>query len=230
MVNLETVHNRIIDGGGNLNDLTAEYVSGTSFRTTSSIDWSTVVKKGVKLEINDGSVKYGYITAVTYAAPNCTFTVSSLNASGSSTPTTLSNATLSGIYLGGAANLRSHPTWITYTPVYTGFSSDPTNVVSMFCCHGQMITWMHREGKAGTSNAATFTITTPITAASTSGAAWSTCLSLTQDAGVLNTHPGIARILASSPTIVTLFVNGDYATGWTNSGPKRGNFEISYQI
>lgn len=92
------------------------YASATSF--TISGDKTAVYQKGDKFKLTANSVvKYGYIIAVSYSAPNTTVTV---------VGDALTNYTFSANYYSKAANPQGFPHYFAWTPTLTWTGATPT--------------------------------------------------------------------------------------------------------
>ena len=127
---------------------------------------------------------------------------------------------------GTASQIVHIGAWKTWTPVFTGFSTDPTVTDARYTVVGKMVTVRLQTGN-GTSNATTFTITLPI-AAQSSGKQYCTIAQVT-DNGSFKTTPGLLRTNANSTT-ADIFINSDQGgTAWQNTGGKKANFVITYE-
>jgi len=93
----------------------------------------------------------------------------------------------------------------TWTPTYTGFSADPTNGIYRYTLQGRKccMTVIIPAGNHGTSNATTFTMTLPFTAATITNMRWYKVLDYTVNSGfeVVATSKGW---IDSAGTIITL--------------------------
>ncbi len=161
---------------------------------------------GKPLELTDTTTKYFNITSFSYSSPNTT-----INFTGGTDYVLVGNPT--NIYGGLHNSPVGFPTWFNWTPTLVGFSSDPPNAVYKFKVDGRSCTVTIRQGSNGTSNATNFTISAPIAAVSTMGAACNDA----RDNAAIRTDAG-GYITAGGSTI-TLTLNGSNV-GWTNSGAK----------
>lgn len=116
--------------------------------------------------------------------------------------------------------------WQSWTPVFTGFSADPTDVVARYLRFGALCWVQVYMGTAGTSNATGFTVSAPITAATVSGGFWRNSLSFYEDNNT-NYRNGGEVTIASAGTVFTLYTPG---TNWTGSSEKRAFFQIFYEV
>jgi len=119
--------------------------------------------------------------------------------------------------------------WTSWTPVFSGFSADPTANVYMYMVIGGACTAILRSGASGTSNAGTFTISAPIAARTlTNYVALNSAFVLDGSTGTTILHGRIA--IASGGTAFTIATDLD-GSGWTASGGKRVTYAtITYLI
>ena len=125
-------------------------------------------------------------------------------------------ATTNVHYIGGS--------WYSWTPVFTGFSADPTGVTARYTISGKTCIARVAMGN-GTSNATAFTITLPVAAAS--GILQLLPLSFVRDNGATQTDMGVLRTQSGVVT-ADVFRNAALA-GWTASSTKKVEFTITYE-
>lgn len=111
--------------------------------------------------------------------------------------------------------------WIPYTPVWTGFSADPTLVYAGYFREGKKCQVVITINASGTSNATTMTVTLPFNSAF---AAINTAVILNSGTAAV----GRAHTAASS-NILTFFATIT-AGAFTASGNKNGNINLTYAI
>lgn len=114
--------------------------------------------------------------------------------------------------------------WCNYTPVWTGFSADPTVSVAKYFRQGKLCTVKVQCSANGTSNATTTTVTAPVNAASV------VTVGLVQTVannGTVAATPGQIVTRANS-NIFDLYRDGQ-STAWTSSGGKRASFTYVYE-
>lgn len=116
--------------------------------------------------------------------------------------------------------------WTAHAPTYTGFSSDPTGATSRYIRIGDMVTWNYSWGTPGTSDATTFTMTLPVTAA---GTGETKQLTIAYNNGSAQDKSG-SIIIADSGSIATLNLVTSGAGGWTAANGKDVRFCISYEV
>lgn len=122
--------------------------------------------------------------------------------------------------------VQSLGTWKSWTPTFTGFSSDPTSVVFRYVLIGKVCHYWFTMGD-GTSNATTFTMTMPFVAAS-NGQNQFHILSTIVNNGSIPTNAGKIQITVG--TNVATLLRDLSGTAWTASGAKRAFGSGSYEI
>lgn len=116
----------------------------------------------------------------------------------------------------------SEGSWI---PTFTGFSSNPTSVTANYILIGKMC-FVSVAMTAGTSNATTFTMSMPFTAA-----AWVQSLSVTTVVNNSTVATTAGRVLISSGGgVFNFYINGSNTGTWTASGTKGVSFNMCYYI
>lgn len=114
----------------------------------------------------------------------------------------------------------------TFTPTYTGFSSNPS-IVAEWSKVGKVVTISFSCASRGTSNASTFTITNlPYTASST--ASTQQGCAIVSDNSIWRNSDGIWLISAGSSTIQFGYATNAVAGGFTASGSKGVSCIIQY--
>ena len=119
-------------------------------------------------------------------------------------------------------------TWINYTPVWTGFSVNPTVNAgdAQYLVRGKMCLVRLRPSAGGTSNATTLTVTLPFVSAVTNNP--QIFNGIIQNNGTVSNNP--ARIeVASNSNIATAYTNNQLGA-FTASGTKTVLFQIEYQL
>lgn len=116
--------------------------------------------------------------------------------------------------------------WLTLTPVYTGFSANPSGSNIRYKLDTQTVTLIKDVyGSSGTSNAGTFTIVLPFTSAATFLTSGSLFVS---DNGSNQTTPGHYLITASSNS--WQIFKSWYSAAFTSSGTKNAWGSAIYEI
>jgi len=151
----------VIDGWISAGE-TWTYASATTF--TISGDKRGKYQKGDKIKLTQTSVKYFYVTNVSYSSPNTTITVTG------GSDYSLADATITSPYFSKIENPQGFPHWFNYTPTYGADGLTYTNVTgtAKFTIAGGIITVnIYVSGTVGGTAKAYLGITLPIT---TSGA------------------------------------------------------------
>jgi hypothetical protein len=197
------------------------YASASSF-TIAGVDLTYIYTKGTRLAWVEGSTgKYGVVTSSSFST-NTTVNIAV------NTDYVITNTTLANNRFSHAANPAGYPTWFNSTPVFTGFSADPTNIVNRFSVSGNTVMWSHRELTDGTSNATGFTISAPITAVTITNMVWNAPTTVVDNGSVV-TAAGYAS-LASAGTAANVYKDWGF-TAFTNANGKRAaGFTILYEI
>ncbi len=128
-----------------------------------------------------------------------------------------------------STNLRQVPIletrWLDYAPVYTGFSSAPSAGRTIYCISQNKVFLQISPQNAGTSNAITFTVTTPFSSKDISGI-FSHCFGRGQDNG--SEIIAVSELLHNDSTI-SIYKNL-YNGAFTNSGTKFARISLFYEI
>lgn len=111
--------------------------------------------------------------------------------------------------------------WIPYTPVWTGFSADPTIAYSAYFRHGKMCTVIITVSSSGTSNATTMTATLP----------FNSVAGVISASFIVNSGTAaLGRAQAATASNILTFYATAAAGAFTGSGSKSGNVMITYNI
>lgn len=130
-----------------------------------------------------------------------------------------------------AKNLIQRPIyetrWLAWVITFTGFSSAPSSVVSIYKIRGDLIFIQIHNTSAGTSNATGFTMSAPFTNGQNDSAPINGVQPINNSAGLAN--PPMVIIIASQNSILCLKDHG--ANAWAVSGTKNiyylsGNYRI----
>ena len=116
--------------------------------------------------------------------------------------------------------------WLNWTPVFGGFSANPTSVYARYKIIHGAVRWIHRANADGTSNATTFTFTLPFTPKNNTNANSQVVVNAI-DNGVSLAGAARCAFNNGSGNVATVFK--DMAAGaWTASGGKRiGGMQIT---
>jgi hypothetical protein len=196
------------------------YASSTAF--TAPGDWTGIHQKGDKIKLTQTTVKYFYLTAISYASETglTTYTING------GSDYSLTDVEITDNYYSKTENPRGFPDWFNFTCIQAGFSANPTNAVYRFKIQGNHCIAIVHQGVNGTSNSTSFSMTAPVTAKTLTNMVWEV-LAYSYDNGAM-----INNSVASITSAGTSFVlsKGGSPTGWTGSAGKRASFEISYEI
>lgn len=117
--------------------------------------------------------------------------------------------------------------WQTWVPTIGGFSVNPTGGIYTYSQIGKMVTLAIAMPNAGTSNAATITLSLPVTSANRTSTTWVGYGSVV-DNGVVKASPGMITITPASTTL-TVVLDFQFSA-FTNYGSKRMQYgAITYE-
>jgi len=209
-------------GGWSRIDETWAYASATSVTVTADATNRFQVGDKIKFTQHD-TVKFFYV--VTVAATTLTLTagnVSSVETTGGGTPYPITE-----IYVSREERPFGFPQVFDWTPVFTGFSVDPSDVVARFSMDGILVNCNVHIGTNGTSNSAEFYLTPPVPM-NTTYFRGVYCWTQTDNGSALSTP---SRALARGPSnVIRLDKVASAANGWTASGAKGASFsELIYE-
>jgi hypothetical protein len=157
-------------GGWITDTKTWTYGSNTTYANTftisSGIDWTTIFSKGTRIKLTQTTVKYFVVMASSFASSTTTVTINGGD------DYTLTNAAISATAYSYELNPQGYPTWFNWTPTYSGWSSNPTNVVHRWSCPGGNSMMVAIRQSGGTSNSTAHTLTLPVVAATITNANW----------------------------------------------------------
>lgn len=175
--------------------------------------------KGYKVRFKQGGgYKYFYIESVASAT---------LTLNGGS-DYSVANSAITDVAISMMEKPLDFPEWFNYTATPTGFSANPTNIVSKFKLSGTTCFLAVNHGTAGTSNATTYTVPLPFTAKTVTNQEWVGSCILGVDNGT-NLDDASARI-SSGATSMSYYKDSKFS-GWTNTGSKKlQTVNIWYEI
>lgn len=133
------------------------YASSTTFTVTGDVTAQFPV--GTKIMLTQTTIKYFYVTASSYSAPNTTVTITG------GSDYSLANAAITSPALSYDASPQSFPQWFNYTPTLTNMSGG-SQTYSKFRMVGKEVRFrfLYTLAGAGISGAVSFTL--PVTASS----------------------------------------------------------------
>ena len=202
------------------NEVTDTWTYASASTITVPTDATLVYQKGDYLRWKQGG-GYLYGTIASLTATVITIIVN--------TDYVVANSAITNVAYSRVANPYGFPEWFNWSPTITGFTATlPTNVSYRYITKGRLCTAVVRQQVAGTSNLTTFTITSPVVAATVTNGSWQSATGVATDNGVNLATPALA-IITSAGTVFTL--TKDLAgTAWTNANGKRANFTITYEF
>lgn len=119
----------------------------------------------------------------------------------------------------------------SWAPVFTGFTvgSEPASPICRYILIGKMCTCFVTIPNYGTSNAATFYISSPFVAATVANMYWHGHIGFQIDNTAYVSPVGNVQIYSGENKFV-LWKVANLWDGWTTSGGKAANFTITYEI
>jgi hypothetical protein len=194
---------------------TLTYASATTF--TVAGDQTVKFQRGTRIKLTQTTVKYFVVTGASFASSVTTVTITG------GTDYTLANAIISDPYYSYEASPQGYPSYFNYTPTFTGFSANPTNIAARFSVVGG-ICHVKYYSDPGTSNATTFTVTLPI--ASLIGGGYFPVKGYNNTAH--SPDPAL-MVMGNGSVTVDLYKDMAFAA-WTASGSKGVHFNVFYEI
>lgn len=217
---------------------------GTIFVNNGAQDMNVRAWQAVKLVTNNGTTPVTYQFDANVTIPNASNVVL-----GTSTGTKIGTATNqklgffnatpivqpSGDILSALSNLGlvTSPTlgtaWQTYAVTQTGFvsGSEPAGGIYRYRTIGDEIELEIRQPNDGTSNATTFTITLPVTAATVTDMVWQAMCRVRNNSSFV-ANPGYGEIV-SGGTVLNLYINTGTTTWGTANGKRVDYIRIRYR-
>lgn len=198
------------------------YNAADSFTVPGDVRAKYPVGTALKLT-NDGSDKYFYVIGSIYSDSETVVTITG------GADYALADAAITVPFYSYFQAPPGFPVWFNWTPVWTGFSADPTGITARFCLVGRTCHFMVDCDASGTSNATSLVFTGPLTAVSLANAPdWGgICRYALDNGGGL---PGACRWYIREGTD-DIYCYTDMANGvWTSSGNKRVCLSGFYEI
>ena len=194
------------------------YASANSFTITGS-DRTATFTPGTRVKAtNNSTTYYGVVDHASYSGGNTTVTLVA------NSDYALANSAITAPYYSYQANPQGYPGWFSYSPTWTGFSSNPSSVVARFSMVGTTVTVTIHCGGGGTSNSTSTAVSLPTSGAQNVFAGFIDAY----DNGSHVTNPGVAVIDAQGSTTLDLYTSTGHAA-WTSSGSKAANFSLTYE-
>jgi len=164
----------------------------------------------------------------TYQYYNVVGTADSLLTVTGGTEYTVGTAAITDIYYSNSLPSVGFPPYFSWSPIYTGFSTNPTDTVSRFNLIGRKVIFEHDEATNGTSNSGNFFISIPLTATTITNATWGGICSYAINNGTPLTSP-CRWTITSAGTAIQIYT--DMSTGtFAGSAGKRVRAMGWYEI
>lgn len=188
---------------------TWSYVSTTSIQVAG--DMTGVYVTGTKYRLKQGSgYLYGYFVSPTYSAVTGYTTITLAGDA-------ITNAAITDNEI-SYATPPDFPVWFSWSPSYTGFTTNPSDVSAKFCLHGSAVYWKFYAATAGTKDgtAGTVTVSLPVTAKNVTNGTWAE-ITRARNAGTWGTG---LWVISPGGTVITFYATaagGNFtASGSTN--------------
>ncbi len=107
------------------------YASASTFTVSGNV--TSKYQKGDKIKLTQTTVKYFYITEISYSSPNTTITVTG------GSDYTLANASITSPYYSKIENPQGFPQWFNYTPSWTNLTVGSATVTAQFQLMGNTV-------------------------------------------------------------------------------------------
>lgn len=203
----------VFDGWINPNE-SWEYLSATTITIPSG--GASRYRKGQPIRLKQGGgYKYFYIIGVADTVLTIT--------GGSSY--TLTNDPITDNYYSMIDNPLDFPSGFEWTPVFTGFSTDPTVANARFRLRGTICWWTFNYNALGNSNNTFFTFTLPI-ASKTGGHTMGGLFTVNNGAAAPETGLAVCR---AASAVCDVYSNNTQGS-WTSSSTKGFNGNGEYEI
>lgn len=138
------------------------------------------------------------------------------------------NSLIQTVYSSRLSKPFNFPYWFDHTPVYTGFSVDPSTPCR-YRIIGNELRLVHGAG-TGTSNDTIFEISLPVAAATIAGMSWGAVPSSVVDNGAALAAAATAAILSGGTTLILSPNITGVTTAWTNANAKGARVDIAYEF
>jgi len=215
----KTIQNLIWNGWAPAGE-TWSYTTDKTF-TVAGSDVTAKYKAGTRVKYTQTTVKYGIVEKSALSGDNTVITLIETS------DYTLADAEISANYY-SYGQPPDCPTWFSFTPVFTGFSADPANNVCRYYVVGSAITVNIRMSSNGTSNSTAFSIAAPVTAKTITSGGWYNAMAIYIDDTTIKYGYGVVVIASGGTSIVFQTTSG--SDGWTASGGKRCNCQLTYEF
>lgn len=195
------------------------FASATTF-TIAGVDRTSTFTTGTRLKLTQTTAKFFVVVSSSFAV-DTTVTITG------GSDYTLVNAAITSPFYSYQANPQGYPVSFAYTPTGTGIAGALTVNTARFAVIGNVCTvWID---VAGTSNAATFTVTAPIRAKTVAGGFWGAALMEVVDNGGALATPGRVQ-MQTGDTSLTLGKASNATGNWTAANTKEALGQLTYEI
>jgi len=182
-------------------------------------DLTDRVGVGDPVEFTDTTTKYGNVGTISYSDPNTTITLAT------NTDYALVGSP-TAIYFGNRPSPVGFPTWFNWTPIMTGFSSNPAGITSEFMINGGSLTIRMSDTGNGTSNSTSKTASIPVDVVATGTTA--------QVLNIMDNNANAwGKVYYANGSSSFMFYPHITTSTWTASGNCRifpDGFETTYSI
>lgn len=199
-------------------DIESTWTRASASTFTTAGDRTSEFRKGTRLRFTQTTVKYGTVASASHAAGTTTVTIIV------NTEYVLADAAITANSYSNEQYPSGWPGWFTYAPTVSGFSGSPTVTAAQFSTVGNTV-WVMLS-ISGTSNAVTFTVTTPVAAADALGFA----AIFVTDNSSNQAAPGRIDVGVVAPTEMRLGKTMATAGGFTGSGTKGTVASVFYEM
>ena len=197
------------------------YLGPHSFKVEGK-DVTARFPKGARIRYKQGGAyEYGVVNSATFSTDTTVTLVTNDDYA-------LANDTITDNYYSYASCPQGYPVFFNWTPVFTGFSVDPTGIYR-FSLDGSLCRLIIRMTANGTSDTTGFTMTGPCVAKNIGNYLQEALAAGCVDNSVALTT-GVNQIYAGPNTNVLIFQKSHSPTGWTATGGKRASTIFSYEI
>jgi len=201
---------------------TVEYHSANSIKTTSDVDLTSLLQEGDKITWEHGTTggdRFGWISFPDYddTVANRSY-IEIIGDEVLDEPVVADSIGVSRI-----ENPFGFPAEFIFTPIYGGFSADPTPGHYSFTIRNKICTVWMSDSASGTSNANNLTIQVPVKAKTISGGLWGNSCSVVNNTSFEDNN-ALCRIVSGSNAIVFGVNLGNTSTpegSFTPTGSKR---------
>lgn len=200
------------------------YASANSF-TISGVDRTSIYKTGTRIKATNNSSTYYGVVATSSFSTNTTVTLAA------NSDYSLSNSAITSNFYSYEQSPAGYPTWFHYTPTITGVTSPFSFAEFKLDGTACSVNW---QQVGGSSNAASFTATLPITPTGSLTGGYDVYVATVQDNTTWQNSPGVVGIVANTQAAsigkTISSQSGNAFAGFTSSGQKVTTAQFTYPI